>query len=397
VPLVVVALLSSCTSAPDSSSNGWSGTIDTLPSGEIITANPAVPLWGPGENWQVTEELRIGAVEGDGPAVFGNIAGLEVDPTGRIWVLDGQAQHLRVFGPSGDYVRTVARKGSGPGELARAMRIDLGPDGHLWVMDPQNNRLSVFDTVGQYVGGITMPGGFLLFPWPGGFDQQGNYYAPQPLQGNTFGFELLRYDVRLDPVELTPRDTLQLPRDPIQRERFELRGNGGGLQAGVPFQGRLVWRLAPAGTIWALITDQYRLLELGLDGDTLRTITREFTPIPVTAADRDQAREDLKWFTEQGGQVDWWKIPETKPLVTQFFLDDEGDIWVVCESSGAEGGTVADVFDPQGRYLGAVALPFALAEAPLPIVRNSVLYGVVRDELDVPYVVRARITRPSAR
>jgi sugar lactone lactonase YvrE len=129
----------------------------------------------------------------------------------------------------------------------------------------------------------------------------------------------------------------------------------------------------------------------------LRTITREFTPIPVTAADRDQAREDLKWFTEQGGPVDWSKIPETKPLVTQFFLDDEGDIWVVRESSGAEGSTVADVFDPQGRYLGAVALPFALAEAPLPIVRNSVLYGVVRDELDVPYVVRARITRPSAR
>jgi hypothetical protein len=35
-----------------------------------------------------------------------------------------------------------------------------------------------------------------------------------------------------------------------------------------------------------------------------------------------------------------------------------------------------------------------LLSNPQPIVRDSLLYGVTRDELDVPYVVRARIVKP---
>jgi hypothetical protein len=31
---------------------------------------------------------------------------------------------------------------------------------------------------------------------------------------------------------------------------------------------------------------------------------------------------------------------------------------------------------------------------PVPVVTGSSIYGVVRDELDVPYVVRLRIVRP---
>jgi hypothetical protein len=49
------------------------------------------------------------------------------------------------------------------------------------------------------------------------------------------------------------------------------------------------------------------------------------------------------------------------------------------------------VFDPIGRFLGSLTLPFSLASNPSPIIRDGVLYGVTRDELDVPYVVRARI------
>jgi hypothetical protein len=41
-----------------------------------------------------------------------------------------------------------------------------------------------------------------------------------------------------------------------------------------------------------------------------------------------------------------------------------------------------------------VNLPFALSMNPPPIVRQSVLYGVTEDELEVPYVVRARIVKP---
>jgi hypothetical protein len=55
---------------------------------------------------------------------------------------------------------------------------------------------------------------------------------------------------------------------------------------------------------------------------------------------------------------------------------------------------VFDVFDPGGRYLGAVRLPFT--HNSVPIFRNNALYAVTVDELEVPYVVRARIVKPGA-
>jgi hypothetical protein len=188
---------------------------------------------------------------------------------------------------------------------------------------------------------------------------------------------------------------LDVPTDPIERASFDLTGNSGSfIRAAVPYQGSLTWHLSPAGTIWAMLTDDYRLFELSPEGDTLRTITRAFTPLPVTPEDREQARENLKWFTDQGGRIDLSKLPATKPAATSFFFDDEGNVWVERVTANDVENASYDVFDPIGRFLGTVDLPMPLLSNPQPIVRDGVLYGVTRDELDVPYVVRARIVKP---
>jgi hypothetical protein len=59
-----------------------------------------------------------------------------------------------------------------------------------------------------------------------------------------------------------------------------------------------------------------------------------------------------------------------------------------------EEGRLFDVFDPAGRYLGAVLAPFPAEFNPAPIVRDGYMYAVSEDELEVPFVVRARIERP---
>jgi hypothetical protein len=391
LPLAVLALaLAGCGSPGSGGTPASSGSVDTLSSGQVVARNAATPLWGPDSGWRVTEELRVGQVDGDGPDTFGRITSFEVDGAGRLWVFDSQSQQLQVFGATGDHVRSVGRRGGGPGEFAQAVRVEQGPDGHMWVMDPQNNRISVFDTAGEYLRAHPALGGFIMFPWPGRFDASGHYYAPVPRMNGGFSLVLVRHD-----AQLAPLDTLQPPVDPVTRDRFEYRGSGGhGLIAGVPYQGTLVWRLSPEGTIWAMITDQYRLFELSPAGDTLRTITREFTPLPVTGADREQAREDLEWFTNQGGQIDLSRLPRTKPATMSFFRDDEGHIWVEQVTVAEETGHVHDVFDPDGRFLGTVRLPFPLSRMPEPIVRRGVLYGVTQSDLGVQYVVRARIVKP---
>lgn len=390
--LVALTAVLSVAACGGSDSSGWAGTIDTLATGQVVVHNPATPMWSEEAAWRLTPDLRIGTMEGDGPDLFGQITSLAVDGAGRIYVLDGQAQEVRVFGPDGAHIRTFGRKGAGPGELARALRIEFGPDGNLWVADPENNRVSVFDTTGRYVKGPSMAGGFVIMPWPGRFDRHGSYYYPVPLPSEEeFGIGLIRYDSTVTPV-----DTLEVPKDPVDREYFEMRRDQSVAISSVPYTGSFRWQLAPDGTFWGYLTGPYRMFDVTPDGDTLRTVTREFTPLPVTDEDMDQARENMKWFLDMGGEVDWSKIPSHKPGMDYALVDAQGYIWVWPVMPLGEEGTVLDVFDPEGRYLGRIHSPVPIATRPDPVIYDNVMYAVTESDLDVPYVIRLHIDKPGA-
>jgi len=78
-------------------------------------------------------------------------------------------------------------------------------------------------------------------------------------------------------------------------------------------------------------------------------------------------------------------------------LDDAGNLWVQLVAEADEEGRLFDVFDPEGRYLGEVLLPFPVEFFPAPIIRDGYMYAVMEDELEVPFLVRGRIERPAGR
>ncbi|HLL45922.1 MAG TPA: 6-bladed beta-propeller, partial [Longimicrobiaceae bacterium] len=141
--LAVAALAAAaCGGEPGRAAGGWAGTIDTLPGGTVRVHSPATGTWKPGEEWKLVEELRIGSAEAEGPELFGDVAALEVDRAGRIYVLEPQAKEIRVFDARGAHVRTFGRKGGGPGEFEQPAGLMWDPDGRLWVVDQQNARFS---------------------------------------------------------------------------------------------------------------------------------------------------------------------------------------------------------------------------------------------------------------
>ncbi len=295
----------------------FEGTIDTLPSGRVVVSNPGEGMWREGEEWQVTEEIRIGRLEGDGPDVFGSVGLLEVDEAGRFYVFERQAQELRVFDAEGNYVRTVGRKGGGPGEFSQVIGMDWAPDGSLWLVDPANNRISVFDTAGTYVEGHRTLGGYVISPWPGGFDDRGRFYnyGVDPGASDDFGLVLVRYDEHLEPA-----DTIRIPRRTGEGNYFELRSERGRMRAGVPFSAGVTWQFVRRTPyIWFAHTGDYRLFQRTLEGDTLRVVSREFESLPVTGEDIDSAIVRLDWFTRQGGKIDRSKFPDNKPAIQNFY------------------------------------------------------------------------------
>ena len=387
-------LLGACGSGSDGAGESeWSGTMDTLPSGEIVVRNADDPLWTPEEAWSVVEELRIGEAMSEGPDLFGAVFSFDVDAWGRIFVLDHQAQEVRIFDSAGNFVRTVGGKGEGPGEFTQAGSVDLSLNGEIWVMGMSQGRVSIFDTTGTYVRGErTNTGGRTILPYPGGFDPMDRYNVvllPSIMNG------MARFDQSYNPI-----DTISLPENPVEAEYFELVNEDGftTMSAAVPFQGFMAWRFSPTGTVWTLLTDRYEFLEMTTGGEVLRRVTKDHEPIPVTDEEREQAIDNLEWFTSQGGQIDRSKFPKSKPSTASFFIDDAGNLWVeqqVAASDSDNAGRLFDLFDPEGRYLGTLRLPFSLAwSRPEPIVRDGILYGVTSDEVGVQYVVRARIAKP---
>ena len=374
--------------------DGWKGTIEKGPGGVTLVRNPERGAWREGEGWTAEEDLRIGIAEGTGPTLFGDVAAVEVDSAGRIWVLDRQAKELRVFDARGKYVRTVGREGGGPGEFRDPIGLAWAPDGTLWVADPAAGRYTVFDTAGIFIDSHPrLVAGYSL-PWNGGFGPDGLLYEVATVMtapGDSRNV-LLRFDAAVEPL-----DTIRLSTH--HGEQFELRRGERMMAAGVPFSPGQVMALSPGqvmaldprGFLWMGVTDRYRLAQMPLGGDTVRIVERQAAPVPVTAAERAGALARMKWFTDQGGRIDAGRIPAHKPAYEQVIVDPDGGIWVRPALPAGYAGAAFDVFDGEGRYQGRLAVPGGMDAYPTPVIRGGALYGVARDSLDVPQVVRVRI------
>ena len=393
--LTIALLCTSCGSTDSDSVDVWSGTVDTLASGEIIVRNTGGPVWSPEEAWQVVEETRIGSDTGDDALLLGSIRSFDVDARGWIYALDDQTQAIHVFDSGGILVHTVGGEGTGPGEFEQANALDLSTNGQIWVIEMQKGRLTFLDASGNYLNEARIgSSGWSSFPYPGGMDLLGRYNAAVVVEVmDDYDLALARFD-----QDFFPLDTIPIPESAEPHEQFELiTADGGVMGMGIPFQGSLVWRFSPSGHFWTLLTNKYELAEITASGETLRRITLDHDPIPVTLADLEEVREseNLSWFTRQGGKIDWSRIPDSKPVTSSFFCDDEGNLWVrrLTESPEDE-GYLFDLFDVDGRFLGVIQLPFSLESNPEPIVRNGLLYGVTTDELGAENIVRGQILKP---
>ena len=394
LPILVLTFavdLSGC-SRERTATSSWAGTIDTLPGGAVLVKNPSQGVWDSTNGWRIVEAARIGT-DGEGPASFGQIYALAVDPAGRIYVLDGDAQEIRVFDSTGIWIRTIGRRGGGPGEFQQASGMVWDSAGRLWVVDQQNATYSILDTSGTLVESRRRSSTTSsTIPWPGVITRTNKL-----VEWQSAGFDAAPKLLRLDAGTLAIEDSFALPA--FTPEVFELRRKSGSnvsmMRMGVPFAPELVWWLDGDGDLWFGVSDQYRILRRSLAGDTMMVIDKPFTPIPVSNAAKDSMIKRMEWFTSQGGEIDESRIPHLQTAFSSFVVDDRGYLWVR-PTGGPAGRTPLDVFDPEGRYLGRVELPFKVGYST-PLIQGDQVYAITSDSMDIPYVVRARIEKPGGR
>lgn len=94
------------------------------------------------------EVLSIGSADED---YFSQWAGIAVDATGAIYVVDVKDCRIRKFDASGRLIKEVGRKGQGPGEFDSPVNIQVHGD-RLYVTQLYKPGFMIFDLELKYIG-----------------------------------------------------------------------------------------------------------------------------------------------------------------------------------------------------------------------------------------------------
>ena len=134
------------------------------PGGQPLTAQEVIVL--PGEDrlleTNFEEVYRIGSYDGDEWETFGRVSGVSFDDSGNLYVMDDQAGRIVVVSQGGAFVREFGRIGDGPGEFAAHSNTAVGftvlRDGRAVVFDPGHGAFAVFGPDGEFERSVPMSG-----------------------------------------------------------------------------------------------------------------------------------------------------------------------------------------------------------------------------------------------
>lgn len=165
----------------------------------------------------------------------------------------------------------------------------------------------------------------------------------------------------------------------------------------VPFYPRSSFLLDQTGEIWSAFAGDpsYRIARWTPGGDTTLIISTPRPPIPVTESERDLAMDAILEGLSRFGvrSLDASKIPNVRPAVLSLFTDDDGRLWV--HTGSPDSLRRYDIYERDGGFVGTAATSLDIVSWLEPVVRGDRFYALVTDELDVTFIVRARIVKPS--
>lgn len=91
---------------------------------------------------------------------FYNAFDATMDKDRNVYVMDSGNCRIQVFGPEGNYLKTIGREGQGPGEFQQLFSMDINEIGDLCVYDRGKRSVEIFDRTGMFMRSSRLQGNY---------------------------------------------------------------------------------------------------------------------------------------------------------------------------------------------------------------------------------------------
>ena len=341
------------------------------------------------------EELyRVGSLLGDEWDTFGHVSDVDFDGKGNLHVLDGQAAQITVVDLQGNLVRRFGRVGEGPGEFSKngTWTLAVCSGGGIVVYDANRRAFVLFGPDGEFERTVRLEGPrFISIPGLqtdaacGSVVSTGEvqYLDWTPLPRPSFRY-VMRYGLGGDEALV---DTVA----------------AGWKPPGVRMDFAPVFKVGvlPDGGVAFTDSSAYEIKVAGPDRGVFRVMTKLFRPLPLT--DRQKADyverqlKEIRNLAERGAtapadfrraQLESLEFHHEIPLVRDLRTSREGTIWIRRGGDEIDSDGPIDLIAADGRYLGT--FPPDATDLPSAFGPDGLVAIIETNELDVQTVVVGR-------
>ena len=336
----------------------------------LTVLNPLHPTPRKGQptHMYLTEDLRIGKVEGQDEYMFGEIREIAVDDDGQIFVLDIKKTLINVYDKNGRYKKTIGRHGQGPGELQAPQRMKKTWQDEIFVEDHGARSFVYYTLDGRYSRRITYSN---IFIFTTGIDSLGNIIGVKQTPGKYGNRQVIN---RYDP-KLTYLHTLGYP----------IEGNRGEYNF---FKSWLNWAAFKGDHIIFFYSENYGLYIYDNQGNLVQKIEKKYKPVRISQEELDYMRSVVRLPSNVKNIV-----PKYHDAFQRISVDDEDRIFVETWEKTRDGkGFIYDVFGPDGVCFLRIPLYFKFGRFGRylsPIVwKDGKVYAREEDENGYQFIVR---------